>query len=363
MKLYARTPTLGSVHYSGQRGFIVTALTNQKSAIPNPFTRDEVVAALDPVAYEKTFTYGTMVVTIEASVQHHLRELVRLGQLEKLDRASVERETSPAKPTGITSEPTQLLAEWAKWEPGSAPFVLGADRDMLESTESTVNFASWSDAISAPDFGRAGDPRLHLGLLPQPFIGDLRQASIYVLSLNPGLEPTDYFGEYEVAEYRKALLDNLKQQFGATARPFIFLDPCYSWHGGFRWWNRKLYQVINQLAVNRAVSLSSAREAFAKEIASIELLPYHSSVFSDPGGRLQNLPSVALAKSFVRNFVLPRVEGGEAIAIVLRKAAVWGLPASSGVIRYGGAAARGAHLSLASAGGRAILEHLQAMRA
>jgi hypothetical protein len=66
------------------------------------------------------------------------------------------------------------------------------------------------------------------GLLPQPFIGDLRLASIYVLSLNPGLQPSDYYGEYAVPEYRNAFLANLKQQFHEKAPPFIFLDPHYS---------------------------------------------------------------------------------------------------------------------------------------
>ena len=82
LKLYLRTPTLGSVSYRGQRGFIVAALTDPEKGIPDPFTRDQVVAALDPAAYEMTFKHGRMAMTIEASVQHHLGELVELGQLE-----------------------------------------------------------------------------------------------------------------------------------------------------------------------------------------------------------------------------------------------------------------------------------------
>jgi hypothetical protein len=319
-----------------------------------------VVAAIDPVAYEETFKHGKMVVTVDQSVKHHLRELVKLGQLFPKED---EKEEFPSDELRsfrhLVAEPMQLLTEWAEWEPSRIPFLLNADqKNIEESARSVVSFASWSEAIASHDFGRPGDKRLHLGLLPQPYIGDLRHASIYVLLLNPGLAPTDYYGEYEVHEYRNALLANLKQQFDPTIPPFIFLDPRYSWHGGFRWWHGKLSQVIDQLAVCWGVSFSSARASLARKLASIELLPYHSSVFSDPNDWLQNLRSVALAKAFVNNFVFPRVEQGKAIVIVLRKAAFWDLPRNSGVIPYGKEHARGAHLTPDSPGGQAILRQL-----
>jgi hypothetical protein len=58
------------------------------------------------------------------------------------------------------------------------------------------------------------------------------------------------------------------------------------------------------------------------------------------------------------NIVLPRIEHGEAIAIVARKAELWGLPTLPGVARYSGQEARAAHLTPDSPGGRLILERL-----
>jgi hypothetical protein len=255
----------------------------------------------------------------------------------------------------------QLLSEWEAWQADGSPFVLDADRERLDSplsAKAAVNFRNWSEAHSAPDFGQPGDTRLHLGLLPMPFIGDLRRASIYVLSLNPGLGPTDYYGEYEVPEYRNALLANLKQRFDQTTLPFVFLDPRYSWHGGFAWWHGKLSKVIAQLAARWQVPFGSARASLAAELASIELLPYHSAKFHDAGGWLQNLGSVALAKTFVKEFVLPRVERGEAIAIVTRQARLWELPERPGVVQYDARQAQAAHLTPKSPGGRAILDQL-----
>ncbi len=130
-----------------------------------------------------------------------------------------------------------LLGEWSRWKPDSTPYILEADRNILLPLKNKWAVMNWKEAYDAADFGAPGDRRLHLGLLPLPFCGDLRRASIYVLMLNPGLGPNDYYGEYEVPEYRNALLSTLSQACSVERTPFLFLDPRFSWHGGFGWWH------------------------------------------------------------------------------------------------------------------------------
>ena len=104
-----------------------------------------------------------------------------------------------------------LLEEWARWRP-LGTLILDGDREALRQARSSrqaVINRSWRAAYRAGDFAAPGDNRLHLGLVPQPFIGDLRRASIFVLLLNPGLSPSDYYGEYQVPSFRRALLANL----------------------------------------------------------------------------------------------------------------------------------------------------------
>lgn len=136
-----------------------------------------------------------------------------------------------------------LLDAWASWQPREPPFILDGDVEVLDSERSVrarISHGSWRQAYGAGDFAAPGDTRLHLGLLPFPFCGDVRSATIYLLLLNPGLGPHDYYGEHEVPEYRKALVENLQQTFRRDRAPFLFLDPQYSWHGGFGWWHGKL---------------------------------------------------------------------------------------------------------------------------
>jgi len=255
-----------------------------------------------------------------------------------------------------------LLKAWNEWAPNGPPHMLAADREKLESERSkaaTIKFESWEKAFADGSFYMPGDRKLHLGLLPQPFVGDLQRASIYILSLNPGCGPQDYFGEYTVKEYHDALLANLKQRFNGSDFPFLMLDPKYSW--GFRYWHRKLSAIILKLSKKWEVSFADARRVLASQVASLELFPYHSSSFHDFGGWLKRneLESVTLARRFAEEVICPRVKAGDAIAIVLRKAKFWNFPKMKGVVAYGRSEAQSANLTPTSRGGKAILKQLK----
>ena len=255
-----------------------------------------------------------------------------------------------------------LLDEWSAWQTESAPFILAADREVLTARrciDRLITFTSWAQACGDADFGRPGDKRLHVGLLPHPFCGDLRNAAVYILLLNPGLGPHDYFGEFEVPAFRAAVINNLKQQFPIGSIPFFLLDPQFSWHGGYGWWHSKLGGVIERLKDVWQLSFAAARAKLGSFVASIELVPYHSAGFHDAGGWVRQLYSAALARSFVSDVVVPRVAAGEAIVVVTRQTSAWNLPDRAGIVKYSSSEARAAHLSPDSRGGRAILNQLE----
>lgn len=252
-----------------------------------------------------------------------------------------------------------LIRAWTNWKTSKPPFVLDSDRGILDSernAKQTITICSWRQAYLAKDFCGPKDKRLHLGLLPQPFLGDLSHASIFILGLNPGLGPGDYYAEYEVAKFRRALRANLEQRFRRGSLPFVFLDPQYAWHGGFVWWHRKLAAVISCLSKTWEVDFAKARERLAGRLASIELVPYHSSELASRWIRLE---SVSLALSFVANEVVQRVRSGKAIAIAIRQAKIWRLPKEKGFVSYTHQEAHAASLSPESRGGRAILSHVR----
>jgi hypothetical protein len=69
-----------------------------------------------------------------------------------------------------------LLQAWNEWKVESPPYVLPSDLPLIlseRSVHATVIRPNWAESITADDFCSPRDTRLHLGLLPIPYIGDL----------------------------------------------------------------------------------------------------------------------------------------------------------------------------------------------
>ena len=152
-----------------------------------------------------------------------------------------------------------------------------------------------------------------------PWIGGLRRARVFLLSLNPGLGAHDYFGEHRVAEYRKALEANLAQDGPGS---FPFLDPMHAWHGGANYWKRRLTPIVAAIGGPRAKAMSLC----AQSVAVLELVPYHSESFGLGDAQLDRLESVRLIRDFVHSGLLARQARGECLVIALRSANRWKIP-------------------------------------
>ncbi len=253
----------------------------------------------------------------------------------------------------------RFLAVWSQWRPSSPPYFLPEDEPYLSALHEGAHscHASWTSYIRSFDFARRANTALHLGLLPQPYFGDPATARVVVLALNPGVGPHDYFGEYEVPAFRRALLRSRLRS--GRRQGFLFLDPRFSWHGGFGYWHGRLRGVIERLADHWQVPIHKAHSRFARLFATIELLPYHSASFEMPVRILHQLPSVRLARSFVKDVLLRRAAAGRCLVVISRSAGLWGLPSRRNVLLYRGPEARAAFLTPGSRGGRRILTFLR----
>jgi len=168
-----------------------------------------------------------------------------------------------------------LLEAWKDFDASRRPMYCLATKQFLLMIDAyAVTMAG--TALCQPRFRKAR-PTSSLDLLPIPFVGNLEAASIFLLLLNPGFGPHDYFGEYMVSEFRATLVDNLKQTPGCS---FLCLDPRFSWWGGFAYWQAKLQQVIQALAGSTGVSYGRAHAFVRSSVAALELVPYHSESFA-----------------------------------------------------------------------------------
>jgi hypothetical protein len=252
----------------------------------------------------------------------------------------------------------ELIKGWRKCNLKVPPYLF--PKDSLELLKGNSNtFQKFDEYIVSPEFGIPSDKSLHIGLFPQPYIGNLANATIFILMLNPGFSPSNYFIEQNSPEYKKAYIRNLRQENSNDDYPFIFLNPKFSWHPGFGYWQRKLQTIIEAHSKQSGTTYQESMRQISQKLVCLELFPYPSSGFGS-NSLLNKLPSVVLMQKYVRDLVIPKVQEDEAIIIVTRSIKNWNLPRhKNNIILYTHTETRSASLSLiASRGGKAIAKHL-----
>jgi hypothetical protein len=225
---------------------------------------------------------------------------------------------------------TKALVEfWSKFQP--QPNSLNIHPHDLEwfkrngwdvENQSRLTFNSF---IRSNRFG-VRDNQLHLSLLPIPFVGNLEKAKVFILLMNPGLSKSDYYAE-EVPEFQTACIRNLRQSNGHEEFPFFYLNPKFAWSGGFMWWEALLRPITKEMMRLRREQFPtyySALEFLAKQIAAVELVPYHSvGGEALPGKNVwKDLPSAKHAREFVQRL---GVIDEPPLVLVLRSHERWGL--------------------------------------
>lgn len=256
-----------------------------------------------------------------------------------------------------TSHP--LLAAWQRFPLDQFPCLLEGDDSLYNQGDRLLTYQRYEDFISSEQFGSTSI-QFHVGLLPQPFIGNLAQASIFILLLNPGFSPGDYYAPQHSPAYARALERNLHQQNAADPYPFFYLDPQFAWTAGGQWWQARFRSVAQALVSQQRWSIQEAYQHISQHTACMEMYPYHSQSFKEPK---TPLASKQLACDYVHDVLVPRALAGEALLVATRQVKEWRLSDKqhANIITYSGGQTRGAHVTMNTAGGDAIFQRLQAL--
>ena len=254
-----------------------------------------------------------------------------------------------------------LVEFWRKFVPEKAPFFHPDDREVLDNNGCLPNETEPIDHesyLASTRFGEPNDTRFHLSLLPVPYVGDVVNAEITVLLLNPGFQHSEYWAETAVPAFRDRLLRNIRQDFLPGESPFFCLDPQFCWYSGFHWWEKKLRSVIRLIAQEKFEgSYREAMKDLSHRLACIELIPYHSSSFGDHK-LIGHLPSACLATKFVCDYLLRSHDKPSKTVVVTRQVKAWSLDKfknDPNLIIYERGHTLGASLGPKSLGGKAIL--------
>jgi hypothetical protein len=104
---------------------------------------------------------------------------------------------------------------------------------------------------------------VNLNLLPEPYVGDLN-APIYLLTYRGSIHIDD-FNWHKDLTFKDLYYKSIEQK--QLDKPFIYFDEALSETPAAAWWHSKLYKLIE----------NSSLDKVAKNICSVQFLPYHSS--------------------------------------------------------------------------------------
>lgn len=138
--------------------------------------------------------------------------------------------------------------------PESPPYVLPSDAGAVERFNAGLKAGQEAFKIQVDS------------VIPEPFVGDPRTASVVVLLLNAGYKSVDDAAHADPA-FLAALHKNLRHE--PTDFPFYFLDPEFKDTPGGAWWRARLRWLIADTSL----------EQVAHRLACVEWFTYKSTSF------------------------------------------------------------------------------------
>lgn len=230
-----------------------------------------------------------------------------------------------------------------------------------------------TSAIVYGSTGKENSTKIHADLLPQPVVGDLKNAKIIICSLNPGYCDEDYYVEnlalaklHGYPYYRDILLDQLDQSKNNT---FFWLTESPKKSGGAKWWQGRLDQNNPKLSLVNNIFEAYKKNGVMKKkeevwemlsriMAAIELFPYHSK--SMDKNLLKSCRSVEVVRDYVLDDLIPRAKKEDRLICFTRSFKEWGvakkkLPPNVIINK----SVRNISFSVKSHLGRAIFDHIE----
>lgn len=243
-----------------------------------------------------------------------------------------------------------LITEWRDLPLDKPPYVFPKDTEVIFQPRDkwAVPFQNFTELIQRQPPPDWEDSKFHLGLLPVPFAGDVQKASIFILTLNPGLEPLDYIAEERAPDLREAKRRNLRQEKLDVEFPLFVLNPLLTGNGWFRYWEGRLRKVLSAVAERKQISYREVLSLAARVVCVLELVPYYS--FRRPSNTLvRKLASTELVRDFVKTYLAPLVATKERLVIVERGRKWWPINVDNATV-YPGSGNRASYFTLNGTG-------------
>lgn len=198
----------------------------------------------------------------------------------------------------------EIVKFWKDFVPNPGNNTHPQDKKFIDETGKTP-IALFSSKLTK---SLEPDCTFRLGLLPQPYMGNLAKSRIVLVMLNPGYAGTE-FEEHKDLQARKAILDTINQNFSGdlAGSNYMYMNELFKDTAGYRYLCCEprnpikgcLRDCIVQYAKEKGISIENSQQYISNNLCMIELFPYHSAKFGKVKPMINDLPSHLQAKAFI----------------------------------------------------------------
>lgn len=217
-----------------------------------------------------------------------------------------------------------LISNWKIFNSNKEPPYLYPGDDFILD-EPDYYYRDFNDYYQNTEIGKL-DNKFHLGFIPLPYIGDISNAKIFILMLNPRFNPLGYWTIQE-ENIKNAMINNLKQERLHGKYPNFSLNPDLILRGE-NYWISRFKNIITKLAEISKLDYLDTLSVLSKNIAVAQLVPYFSHTFRLPE-KIYNRFSSSID---IREYISKRSENKDVKIIILRGEKKWNLKKSDNVI-------------------------------
>lgn len=162
--------------------------------------------------------------------------------------------------------------------------------------------------------------KLFTDLYPVQIIGDIENAKVFLMNMNPSMDENNISEEIELN--KKGNKEHIDQYKKNATHSFYFLNNKYKETGAYKWWTNGHHfkQWIKWTKEEFKKNEQDALEILSKCFCEIEAVPYHARYLTEKinsHSHLKQLPSFLAIKSYLQNNILT---DPNKVIIYLRKA-------------------------------------------
>lgn len=188
--------------------------------------------------------------------------------------------------------------------------ILANEYDILKNNGLLITGADWEQNNQDDNV-----KKLHEELPAEPFDGDLENATIYIVSINPhaGSYIDEYTNNFKHHLRQNLLMDRIRKNRlqQNTSCPFYYLDKDLKETGGGIWWLSKFKYTIKKLQEDLQISYIDAIKLISNNVFDLELCPYHSAKWKELNPEekqiISQLDSVKTALDLFKDVIIPDV--------------------------------------------------------